>query len=293
MCTRSARLRELLSRKEILMAPGAHDALTARVAEMCNFEAIYMTGAGTVNTQLGVPDHSIITLTEMVQNAARIARVTTLPIISDADTGYGGVLNVMRTVVEFQQAGISGIHIEDQVMPKRCGHLEDKEIIAMEEMMGKIRAACHARTDPDFLIIARVDARAPLGFDEAVRRGRAYLDAGADMIFPEALESKEEFHSYAREVRAPLLANMTEYGKTPYLTAKQFQEMGYRMVIYPVSAMRVTIKAIVELFTEIRSTGTQKRCLERMFTRDELYELIGYKEMLDLEKQFAGKVPKN
>ncbi len=293
MSTRSARLRELLSREEILMAPGAHDALTARIAEKCNFEAIYMTGAGTVNTQLGMPDHSIITLTEMVQNAARIARATTLPIVSDADTGYGGVLNVMRTVVEFQQAGISGIHIEDQVMPKRCGHLDGKEIIAMEEMMGKIRAACHARTDPDFLIIARVDARAPLGFDEAVRRGKAYLDAGADMIFPEALESEEEFRAYARQVRGPLLVNMTEYGKTPYLTAKQFQEMGYRMVIYPVSAMRITIKAIYELFTEIRSTGTQKRFLERMFTRDELYELIGYKEMLDLEKQFAGEVPKS
>ena len=292
MSTRSARLRELLSRKEILMAPGAHDALTARIAEMCDFEAIYMTGAGTVNAQLGMPDHSIITLTEMVQSAARIARATSLPIVSDADTGYGGVLNVMRTVQEFQLAGVSGIHIEDQVMPKRCGHVEGKEVIPMEEMMGKIRAARHARTDPDFLIIARVDARAPLGFDEAVRRGKAYLEAGADMIFPEALESEEEFRAYAREVRAPLLANMTEYGKTPYLTAAQFQEMGYRMVIYPVSAMRVVIKAISELFTEIRSRGTQKRFLERMFTRDQLYELIDYREMLDLEKQFAGKVPK-
>jgi methylisocitrate lyase len=273
MSTRSARLRELLSREEILMAPGVHDALTARIAEMCNFDAVYMTGAGTVNTQLGMPDHSIITLTEMVQSATRIARATTLPIVSDADTGYGGVLNVMRTVQEFQLAGISGIHIEDQVMPKRCGHVEGKEVIPMEEMVEKIRAACHARTDPEFLIIARVDARAPLGFDEAVRRGKTYLEAGADMIFPEALESKEEFHSYAREVRAP------------YLTAQQFQEMGYRMVIYPVSAMRVVIKAIYELFTEIRSTGTQERFLERMFTRDQLYELIGYKEMLEPKSQ--------
>ncbi len=292
MSTRSAHLRELLSREEILMAPGAHDALTGRIAEMCGFEAVYMTGAGTVNTQLGMPDHSIITLTEMVQSAARIARATTLPIVSDADTGYGGVLNVMRTVQEFQLAGISGIHIEDQVMPKRCGHVEGKEIIPMEEMMGKIRAACHARTDPDFLLIARVDARAPLGFDEAVRRGKAYLEAGADMIFPEALESEEEFRAYAREVRAPLLANMTEYGKTPYLTAAQFQEIGYRMVIYPASAMRVAIKAIHELFTEIRSTGTQKGLLERMFTRSQLYDLINYREMLELEKQFAGKIPK-
>jgi len=292
MSARNARLRKLLSRKEILTAPGAYDALTARIAEMCGFEAVYMTGAGTVNAQLGMPDHSLITLTEMVQSAARMARATSLPIVSDADTGYGGVLNVMRTVQEFQLAGASGIHIEDQVMPKRCGHLEGKEVISMEEMVGKIRAACRARTDPDFLIIARVDARAPLGFDEAVRRGRAYLEAGADMIFPEALESEEEFRAYARELRAYLLANMTEYGKTPYLTAAQFQDMGYRMVIYPASAMRVAIKAVYDLFTEIKSAGTQKRFVERMFTRDQLYELIHYREMLELEKQFAGETQK-
>jgi methylisocitrate lyase len=292
MPSKTARLRELLSQDKILLAPGAHNALTARIAEMCGFEAVYMTGAGTVNTQLGMPDHSMITLTEMVQSAARMARATTLPIVSDADTGYGGVLNVMRTVQEFQLAGIAGIHIEDQVMPKRCGHLKGKEIIPIEEMMGKIRAACHARTDPDFLIIARVDARAPLGFDEAVRRGKAYLEAGADMIFPEALESEEEFRGFARQVTAPLLANMTEYGKTPYLTASRFQDMGYRMVIYPVSAMRVAIKAIYELFTEIRRTGTQKQSLKRMFTRDQLYDLIDYHEMLDLEKQFSGDAPK-
>jgi methylisocitrate lyase len=218
-----------------------------------------------------------------------MARATTLPIVSDADTGYGGVLNVMRTVREFQLAGIAGIHIEDQVMPKRCGHLKGKEIIPIEEMMGKIRAACHARTDPDFLIIARVDARATLGFDQAVRRGKAYMEAGADMIFPEALESEEEFRDFARQVAAPLLANMTEYGKTPYLTAARFQDLGYRMVIYPVSAMRVAIKAIYDLFTEIRRTGTQKQSLKHMFTRDQLYDLIGYHEMLELEKQFSGK----
>ena len=172
MSARNKRLRKLLAGEDILMAPGAHDALTARIAEMCGFEAVYMTGAGTVNTQLGMPDHRIITLTEMVQSAARLSRATSLPIVSDAETGYGGVLNVMRTVKDFETAGISGIHIEDQVMPKRCGHLQGKEVIPVQEMEAKIQAACHARTDPDFLIIARVDARAPLGFDEAVKRGR-------------------------------------------------------------------------------------------------------------------------
>ena len=271
------------------MAPGAHDALTGRIAEMCGFEAVYMTGAGTVNTQLGMPDHSIITLTEMVQSAARLAKATKLPIVSDADTGYGGVLNVMRTVREFESAGVSGIHLEDQVMPKRCGHLQGKEIIAVEEMTAKIRAACHARTDPDFVIIARVDARGPLGFDEAVKRGQAYLEAGADMIFPEALESEAEFRSYAKELAAPLLANMTEFGQTPFFSAEQFREMGYRMVIFPASAMRVAIKAIYDLFSEIRRTGTQQRMVERMFTRQQLYELLDYDGMLNLETQFAGK----
>jgi methylisocitrate lyase len=291
MSARNKRLRQLLAGEDILMAPGAHDALTARIAEMCGFEAVYMTGAGTVNTQLGMPDHSIITLTEMMQSAARLAKATNLPIVSDADTGYGGVLNVMRTVREFETAGVSGIHLEDQMMPKRCGHLQGKEIVAVDEMTAKIRAACHARTDPDFMIIARVDARAPLGFDEAVKRGRAYLAAGADMLFPEALESEAEFRSYAKEISAPLLANMTEFGKTPYLSAEQFREMGYRMVIYPASAMRVAIKAIYELFSEIRRTGTQRQMIDKMFTRKQLYELLDYNGMLDLEAKFTGKIP--
>jgi methylisocitrate lyase len=291
MSARNKRLRQLVSGEDILMAPGAHDALTARIAEMCGFDAVYMTGAGTVNTQLGMPDHSIITLTEMVQSAARLAKATSLPIVSDADTGYGGVLNVMRTVREFESAGVSGIHLEDQVMPKRCGHLQGKEIITVEEMTAKIRAACHARTDPDFVIIARVDARGPLGFDEAVKRGHAYLEAGADMIFPEALESEAEFRSYAEELAAPLLANMTEFGQTPFFSAEQFREMGYRMVIFPASAMRVAIKAVYDLFSEIRRTGTQQRMVERMFTRQQLYELLDYDGMLNLETRFAGKIP--
>jgi methylisocitrate lyase len=235
-----------------------------------------------------MPDHSVITLTEMALSAARITKVTELPVISDADTGYGGLINVMRTVEEFESAGVSAIHIEDQVMPKRCGHLGGKEIVPVGEMEAKIRAACHARKDPDFVIIARVDARAPLGYDEAVRRGRTYLAAGADMIFPEALETEEEFRSYAKDVQAPLFANMTEFGKTPFISADRFKDMGYAVVIYPVSAMRVALKAVYELFVEIRETGTQKSFLERMFTRQQLYELIGYDKMLELERRLAG-----
>lgn len=287
MSTRAARLRELLSRKEILIAPGVQDALTARLAERCGFDALYMTGAGTVNLQFGLPDHSLITLTEMVQNAERIVKATSLPLISDADTGYGGVLNVLRTVREFEWAGVAGIHLEDQVLPKRCGHVAGKEVVSSQEMVAKIRAARHGRKDADFLIIARVDARAPLGFDEAVRRGRLYEKAGADMIFPEALESEEEFRSYAREVHAPLVVNMAEFGKTPYLTATQFQEMGYRLIIFPTSVMKVALKAVQEFFMEIKTKGTQKEFLDRMLTRAQLYDLLDYREMLELEKEFT------
>jgi len=225
----------------------------------------------------------------MVLSASRIAKAVKLPVISDADTGYGGVLNVMRAVEEFESAGVSAIHIEDQVLPKRCGHLGGKEIVSVEEMQGKIRAACHARKDPDFVIIARVDAKAVSGYDAAVERGRAYAAAGADMVFPEALETEEEFRAYAKAVDAPLMANMTEFGKTPFFSAEAYQEMGYCMVIYPVSALRVALKAVHELFAEIKKTGTQKDCLEKMYTRKQLYELVGYHDMLELEKRFAVK----
>ena len=286
--TKSRRLRELLSRDEILVVPGAYDALTARMIEKVGFDAVYMTGGGTVNSLTGLPDNGLITLTEMAMNARYIAEATSVPVISDADTGYGNAVNVMRTVWEFERAGVAGIHIEDQVAPKRCGHLEGKEVVSTEEMVGKIRAARAARNDSDFVIIARVDARAVLSFDEGVRRAQAYLEAGADVIFPEALENEEEFRGYAKAEKGPLLANMTEFGKSPYLSAKQFEEMGYKIVIFPVTALRMALKAVWEYLTILKEKGTQKDLVDRMFTRKELYELIDYDSFNAYERDFVS-----
>lgn len=283
------RLRELLSRDEILIMPGAYDALSAKLIEQAGFEAIYMTGAGTANSLTGLPDIGLLTLTELALNAKYISNAVGLPVVADADTGYGNAINVMRTVWEYEQAGLAGMHIEDQVTPKRCGHVEGKECISLEEMANKVRAAVAARRDPDFVIIARIDARAPLGFEEAVRRGRACVDAGADVIFPEAMQSPEEFAEYARVVKAPLLANMTEFGKTPYLTAQEFQEMGYKIVIYAMSAARVALKAMQAFYADLKRTGTQTGWLDRMMTRKELYELIDYARFTGYEREFLGQ----
>jgi methylisocitrate lyase len=280
----------MLSGSQIVIAPGVHDALTARVAERCGFKAIYMTGGGTVNMQLGVPDHNIITMTEMVSNAMRISNVTSVPLISDADNGYGGIFNVMRTVEEFERAGASAIHIEDQITPKRCGHVGGKKVVSIEEMQGRIRAACYARKDPYFVIIARTDARAPLGFQEAVKRGRAYLEAGADMIFPDALESKEEFRDYVKEVKGMVMANSTQYGKTPIMPAMQYQEIGCKLVIFPTAAMYASLKTVQDLFIEIREKGDHGGFLDRMLTRQQLYDLLDYHEMVELEKKFAEDI---
>jgi len=285
----SQRLRELLARDNILVMPGAYDALSARLIEQAGFDAVYMTGAGVSNSMTGMPDTGLLTLTEMAFNAKNISNAVRLPVIADADTGYGNAMNVMRTVWEYERAGLAGLHIEDQVTPKRCGHVEGKECVSLEEMVGKVRAAVAARCDPDFVIIARIDARAPLGFDEAVKRGIACAEAGADVIFPEAMASPEEFAAYARAVKAPLLANMTEFGKTPYLTALQFQEMGYKIVIYPMSAVRVALRAMQDFYADLKRTGTQTGWLDRMMTRKELYELIDYARFTEYEREFLGQ----
>jgi methylisocitrate lyase len=282
------RLRALLARDAILVAPGAFDALSAMLAARGGFEAMYMTGAGTVSALAGLPDVGLLSVTEMATNARYIANAVSIPVFADADTGYGNALNVMRTVREYEQAGLAGLHIEDQVAPKRCGHVAGKECVALDEMVGKVKAAVAARTDPDFVIIARTDARAPLGFDEAVRRGRAYAAAGADVIFPEALQTRQELTDYAREVRAPLLANMTEFGKTPFLTARELEELGYRIVIFAVSAMRVALKAMQAFYADLKKAGTQAAWLDRMMTRVELYDLIDYARYTAYEREFLG-----
>ena len=275
--TRSARLRAALRDHTVVM-PGAFNALTARAVERAGFEAIYLSGGALANSMVGVPDVGLTTLSEAAYHAQRCATVTTVPIISDADTGFGGVENAARTVAEFERAGLSGLHLEDQEFPKRCGHLGGKRVVAASEFCEKIAAAAAARRDPDFLLIARTDARGATSYDDAVVRAHAYLRAGADMIFPEALEGRAEFERFARDVPAPLLANMTEFGRTPYLSADEFAALGYRIVIFPVTLQRVAMKAVVEALDELRRAGTQRDLLDRMQTRQELYELLGYAE---------------
>jgi len=256
--------------------PGAHNAATARLIERAGFEAVYISGAGLANATVGVPDIGLLSLAEVAQFAGYIARAVRIPVLVDADTGFGGPASAAKAVRAFERAGLAGMHIEDQVFPKRCGHLAGKAIVPVEEMAGKIRAAVKARSDPDFLIVARTDARAVEGLEAAVVRARAYLAAGADAIFPEALETMREFREFARKVRAPLMANMTEFGRSPSLSVRQLAAAGYRMVLFPLTAFRVSMRATEECLRDLRRRGTQRSWLGRMQTRAELYELLGY-----------------
>jgi methylisocitrate lyase len=260
---------------EPIMVPGAFNALVARLAERLGFRAVYLSG-GALSAGSGVPDIGLLTLNDFVAEARRIALATSLPLISDADTGFGEALNVERTVRLFEAAGVASIHLEDQQMPKRCGHLSGKSLVEPEAMAAKLRAAVAVRQDPDFVIIARTDARGVTGFDDAVRRARLYLEAGADAIFPEALENADEFGRFAREVQAPLLANMTEFGKSPLLDFPTLAGLGYRMVLYPLTAFRSALRAAQDALTDLLRKGHQRDLVPQMLTRAELYDLLGY-----------------
>jgi methylisocitrate lyase len=273
--TKAARLRELIAKGAIMM-PGVPNASMARQVERLGFDAVYISGAGMANATAGVPDIGLLTLTEVAQLAGYIARAVKIPAIVDADTGFGGSENVARTVRELETAGLAGCHIEDQEFPKRCGHLAGKSLIDVDEMTEKIKAAVDARHDPDFMIVARTDARAVEDFDRTVDRAQRYLQAGADAIFPEALQNAEEFRDFAKKVDKPLLANMTEFGKSPLLSFKELAGLGYRMVIFPQSAFRVSMKASEQLLRALKESGTQKEWLKQMQTREELYKLLDY-----------------
>ena len=249
----ASRLRELLRQGGLVAAPGAYDCITARLVEQAGFDAVYMTGAGTAAT-LGYPDYGLVTMSEMADNAGRIAAATGIPVIADADTGYGNELNVVRTVREFEKRGVAGIHIEDQGFPKKCGHLEDKVVIPIEEYAAKIRAAASAKQEPDFLIIARTDARAVLGFDESIRRANAALDAGADMAFVEAPQTREEVAAVPRLVKGPCLLNVVWRGKTPDVSLDDAQAMGYRLAILPAVLFTAVIGVCDAMLEELRRT---------------------------------------
>ena len=275
MKSKAARLRELIAKGAVTM-PGVPNAAMARQVEQVGFDAVYVSGAGMANATAGVPDIGLLTLTEVAQLAGYIAKAVKIPAIVDADTGFGGSENVARTIHELERAGLAGCHIEDQEFPKRCGHLAGKSIIDLEEMVERIKAAVAARHDPDFMIVARTDARAVEDFDRTVDRAQNYLAAGADAIFPEALQSAEEFRDFANEIDLPLLANMTEFGKSPLLSFEELSDFGYRMVIFPMSAFRVAMKASEEFLRALKKSGAQSDWLEKMQTREELYELLNY-----------------
>jgi methylisocitrate lyase len=279
--------RRLIAKGAVMM-PGVANAAMARQVERAGFDAVYVSGAGMANATAGMPDVGLLTMSEVVRLAGYAANAVKIPAIVDADTGFGGTENVARTIRELEAAGLAGCHIEDQEFPKRCGHLPSKSIVDLEEMVGKVNAAVAARRDPDFFIVARTDARAAEGFDRAVERAGEYLAAGADAIFPEALQTPEEFRDFAKEIELPLLANMTEFGKSPLLSFEELVDFGYRIVIFPQSAFRVSMKASEEFLRALKKAGTQSGWIDRMQTREELYELLDYDPTAENWPGFRG-----
>jgi methylisocitrate lyase len=256
--------------------------------ERCGYEAIYLSGAAFSAGVLGLPDVGLFTLTELVQQTIYLTRACALPLIVDADTGFGEALNVERTIIELEAAGAAAVQLEDQQFPKRCGHLAGKSLIEPQAMCAKLRAAAGARLDPDFVIVARTDARGVTNIEDAIDRAKRYLDAGADWIFPEALQSKDEFERFSREIDAPLVANMTEFGKSPLLTLDELAELGYSVALYPVTLLRIAMKAGEAALNLIAADGTQADILDLMQTREELYDLIDYSAFEQRDRTHAS-----
>ena len=268
--------------------PGVYNPLVARLAEQTGFQAIYLSGAA-LSASLGMPDVGLVTLTEFVDFARSITTSCKLPLISDADTGFGEALNVERTVQQFEAAGVAGIHLEDQVMPKRCGHLSGKKLVSQDEMVAKVRAAVGGRRDPSFVIIARTDARGVTDMKDAIDRANAYRAAGADVIFVEALKSEQEFADFAKAVPGPLLANMTEFGQTPLMDVAKLAALGYQLVLYPVTLLRLAMQSSRAALQAIKQQGHQRDLIPQMLTRQELYDLLGYTGYEDRDKSYFGK----
>ena len=282
----TARLRQLMARPGAIMAPGVADAMNARIVAKHDFEAIYMTGAGTTAVRLGMPDVGLLTMTEMADNAGRIAEASGLPLIADGDNGYGGVLNVRRTVQAYERAGVAAIHIEDQVMPKRCGHLSGKTLVARDEMESKIKAAVDARVDPDFVVIARTDAIAVEGFDAALERAVRYREAGADMLFVEA-PGMEQLPLMQPRLAAPLLYNMASSGKTPFLGRDEIERLGFKLIIYPNWIMLAAIRAANHVLTTLKETGSIASLTGEVANFREFFDLMGMPEVQAMEARYG------
>ncbi|MDE1767981.1 MAG: methylisocitrate lyase [Candidatus Micrarchaeota archaeon] len=286
-----SQLRRLI-KKSFVVAPGVFDGISAILAQQAGFKALYLSGSAVAGKD-GLPDLSVTTLSEVAQEARNITAVSRLPLIVDVDTGFGEAINVIRTIRVMEATGAAGIHMEDQELPKKCGQLSGKKLVSEEEMVRKVRAAVETRKNDDFLIIARTDARAVEGLEGAIDRGNAYVEAGADMVFPEALESAGEFETFAKKVRAPLLANMTEFGKSPLMSGKELGEIGYKIIIFPLTGFRSSLLAMKNTYSLLNKYGTQREFLDSLMTRDEFYKVIGYssyeKEDLELYKGKASK----
>ncbi|MEI5906286.1 methylisocitrate lyase [Bacillus spongiae] len=276
--------RVLMLSPDILQIPGAHDAMAALVAKEAGFTSLYLSGAAYTASR-GLPDLGIVTSTEMAERAKDLIRATNLPLLVDIDTGFGGVLNTARTAREMLEANVAAVQIEDQQLPKKCGHLNGKQLVSTEEMIQKIKVI--KEVAPSLIVIARTDARSVEGLEASIERARAYIEAGADAIFPEALQSSKEFRLFSEKLTVPMLANMTEFGKTPYYTAEEFANMGIQMVIYPVTSLRVAAKAYEQVFQLIKNEGSQQDALLTMQTRKELYETISYYKFEDLDREMA------
>ena len=278
---------EILFKSNFLIIPGAHDAISALLAKKAGFKALYLSG-GALSSSLGMPDIGIITMDELVNRTKQIVSVTNLPVIVDGDTGYGEVVNVIRLVREIESVGAAGIQIEDQILPKKCGHLNGKQIISKQEMMAKIQAA--SETTNNVKIIARTDSVQTEGIDLAIERAKDYVHAGADIIFPEALTSKEDFKKFSKNIDVPILANMTEFGVTPDINVKDLESSGVNMAIWPVSSLRITLKSIEKFYNKLIKEQSSQSSINEMFTRSELYELLNYDAYEELDKNIIKTI---
>ena len=286
----TTKFRQLLQQPGIIQAPGAYDCLTAKLIQQAGFPAVYMTGAGTSVAQLGYADLGLATMSDMISNAGSIADILDVPLIADADTGYGGILNVRRTVMQYERAGVAAIHIEDQEMPKRCGHLDDKKVVSTEDMVQKIRAAVDARTDDDFTIIVRTDSIAVTGWEDAMNRCEEYIKAGADALFVEALRTPEEVEQVAKNISVPLLYNFVESAKSPLLSASELEKFGFKIVIYPGSALLSVPHVVQKVMAQLKETGTTADIMDNMVTLEACFEAVGLSSLLAEDARFASTV---
>lgn len=287
----AARFRRLLNEPGIITAPGAYDCLTAAIIEQTGFPAVYMTGAGTSVARIGYPDLALATATEMLANAAAIAAAVSVPVIADADTGYGGTMNVRRTVRDYERAGVAAVHIEDQQFPKRCGHLDNKRVVPIAEMIPKIRAAVDARADDDFTVIVRTDALAVTGWDDTMRRCDAFTAAGADALFVEAIRSPEEAAQIAARTSVPLLYNFVETGQSPLLNVAELERLGFKIVIFPGSAFMSVAHTVAKVMAELKAAGTTERLISEMTPLAAAFDLVGLSDMLSRDAGYAATAP--